>query len=200
MKLLFKESLTEYKETPTVEDIIMKTNELLGEDLYFSHYVADGVEVNEAPKLFLEQNLLTINQLEVISIHAKEFINELLLSSEEYTNRSLPYIKELTDEFYNNPSPSNWNSLGELFEGIQWISTMFELVDQSTVRPSNWDEVTQQTIVMKDELENFEEAMKSTDTVLIADLLQYEILPVFETLSILVKQAIDTEGNRHDLN
>lgn len=200
MKLLFKESILEYKETPTVEDIIMKTNEFIGENLYFSHYIADGVKVNETPELFLEQNLLTINQLEVISIHAKEFVNELLLSAEEYTNRSLPYIKELTDGFYNNPSPSNWNSLGELFEGIQWLATMFELVDQSTVSPSNWDEVTQQTVVMKDELQNFEDAMKSTDTVLIADLLQYEILPVFETLSILVKKAIDTEGNRHDLN
>ena len=200
MKLLFNENTIEYIDSPFVEEIIQKTNELLKDEFYFSHYIADGVEVNETPELFLEKNILKINTLEIIALQAKEFVDTLLLSAEEYTNRAVPYIKELVDEFYNSPSPTSWKSLGELFEGIQWLSSMINLVDQSIVRPITWDSVMEKASIIQDELESFEEALESADTVLIADLLQYEILPVFEELQVTMKLTIDTEGTRHDLN
>ncbi|MEK4406550.1 hypothetical protein MKZ26_19500 [Sporosarcina sp. FSL K6-6792] len=200
MKLLFNEQVIEFEKIPLVEEVLEKINDLLQNDFYFSHFIVDGKEVLEAPGEFLKMNLRAIESLEIISVSAKEFINNLLLSAEEYTKRAVPHITTLADEFYNNPSSSSWAELNELFEGIQWLSTMIETVDQSVVRPSNWMDVLTPTLAMQAELGNFEEALDNTDTVLIADMLHFEILTVFEALSAEMKIAIDTEGTRHDLN
>ncbi|MEK5071466.1 hypothetical protein [Sporosarcina sp. FSL K6-1508] len=200
MKLLFNEQVIELGQTLLVEEVLEKINAFLQDDFYFSHFIVDGKEVFEDPEAFLNMNSTAIESLEIISVSAKEFINNLLLSAEEYTKRAVPHITTLADEFYNNPSPSSWAELGELFEGIQWLSTMIETVEKSVVRPSNWSEVLTPTLAMQNELKNFEEALKNTDTILIADMLHYEILPVFEALAAEMKITIDTEGTRHDLN
>jgi hypothetical protein len=200
MKLLFQQQTIEFEHTPSVEEMIEKINDLLQDRFYFSHLVADGEEILEEPEQYLEQQLANIVSLEIIAIEAKEFINDLLLSAEEYVERSIPHLITLVDMFYNNPSRESWLELGELFEGIQWLSSMIVTVDQSVARPSNWDAVVAPATELQGELGNLEEALENTDTVLLADMLQYEILPVFEIFSLEIKTAIDTEGKRHDLS
>ena len=138
--------------------------------------------------------------LEVIAISAKVFVDDLLLSSEEYTERAIPHITMLFNAFYINPTQENWIELSEVLEGIQWLLSMVEAIDNSIVRPSNWTEVMTPIAGLKEELGNLEEALENTDTVLIADMLQYEILPVFEVLVTEIKGIIDTVGTRHDLS
>lgn len=200
MKLLFQKQTVTFEQTPIIEEVIEKINELLQDQFYFSHLLADGEEILEDPEQFLVKQLVNIDSLEVIAVAAKEFINDLLLSAEEYTERSVPQITELVDEFYNNPSGENWADLSALFEGVQWLTTMIETVNQSAVRPTNWDEVVTSSEALQTELGNLEEALENADTVLVADMLQYEILPVFESFVIEFKTIIDTEGTRHDLN
>lgn len=200
MKLLFQKEEIKYEETPTIESVIGKINDLLGSHFYFSHLIADGVEVTEAPEDYLLSNLSTVEELEVIAIEAKVFVNDLLLSSEEYAERAIPHITDLSDAFYHNPSKEDWLSLNELLEGIQWLTSMITTIDQSIARPQNWDEVVEAVAELQEELRTLEEALENMDTVLVADIVQYEILPVFETIAKEFKIAIDTEGMRHDLN
>ncbi|AOV08509.1 hypothetical protein [Sporosarcina ureilytica] len=200
MKLLFQEQIIEVEQNSTMEDIIEKVNVLLGNQFYFSHLVADGQEITEAPEEYLLRHLTDITELEIIAIGAKQFVNDLLLSAEEYVARAIPHLTDLTDAFYHNPSKENWMGLIELFEGVQWLASMITAVDQSIVRPTNWDAVMEPAIELQNELGTLEEALENTDTVLVADILQYEILPVFETFAEEIKIAIDTEGMRHDLN
>lgn len=200
MKLLFKEQVIEFIQDSTTEEVIDTINELLQVNYFFSHFVADGKEIHEDPETFLTTNLQGVVSLEIIALNAKDFINDLLLSAEEYSKRAVPHITTLSDEFYNNPSATSWAELSELFEGIQWLSSMVETIGQSTACPSNWNEVLTPTSAMQVELGNLEEALENTDTVLIADMLKYEILPVFEVLALESQKAIDTGGTRPDLN
>lgn len=200
MKLLFQEQTTTFEQTPTIEEIIETINELLQDNYYFSHLIADGKEIVEDPEVFLTKHVKDIDSIEVIAVVAKQFINDLLLSTEEYTERAVLQLATLTDEFYNNPTASSWTELGHLFEGIQWLVTMIDTVDQSTVRPAVWGEVLTHSSAIQEELATLEEALENTDTVLIADLLQYELLPAFEEIAGKVKDLIDTEGTRPNLN
>lgn len=200
MKLLFQEQIMEFEQIPFTEEVIESINRFLGDQFYFSHLLVDGKEVLENPEQFLLENIAEVSTLEVIAIPAKEFVNELLLSAEEYTERAIPHIKILFDEFYINPTQKNWIELSEMFEGIQWLLSMIETIDNSIVRPSNWTEVITSVAELKEELENLEDALENTDTVLVADMLQYEVLPVFELLETEIKRTIDTVGKRHDLS
>jgi len=200
MKLLFQGQTTTFERTPTIEEVIETINEFLQDNYYFSHLIADGKEIVEDPEVFLTKQVRDIDSLEIIAVAAKQFINDLLLSTEEYTERAVLQLATLTGEFYNNPTAASWAELGNLFEGIQWLVTMIDTIDQSTVRLTNWDEIKTHSSVMQAELGTLEEALVNTDTVLIADILQYEILPAFEAIAQEVKKIIDTEGMRPDLN
>lgn len=200
MKLLFQDQIIEFEQTPSTEEVIGKINELLQNDFYFSHLVIDGEEILEDPEIYLIRNIGNVESIEVIVVAAQEFINNLLLSTEEYAERAIPHITTLAEMFYNNPSPTNWYDLNQLLEGIQWILSMIGVVDESIVRPSSWSEVLTNVREIQAELGNLEEALENTDTVLVGDILNYEILPVFEALTKEVKRIIDTEGTRYDLN
>lgn len=200
MKLLFQEQTVELNNDSTIEHVIQHINELLGKEYYFSHLIANGQEITEAPEEYLYQNLTSITELEVVAIEAKKFINDLLLSSEEYIERAMPHITDLFEAFYHNPNRDHWISLSELFEGIQWLASMITTVDHSIVKPQNWTAVFEPAMEMQEELGGLEEALENMDTVLVADILQYEVLPVFEVLAVEIKKANDTEGMRYDLN
>jgi len=200
MKLLFQEQTTTFEQTPTIEEVFETINEFLQSNYYFSHFIADGKEIVEEPEVFLTMHVKDIDSLEIIAMAAKQFINNLLLSTEEYTERAVVQIAALADEFYNNPTAVSWTELGHLFEGVQWLVTMIDTVDQSIVRPTIWDEVLTHSSTIQTELGALEEALENTDTVLIADMLQYEFLPVFEAIAGKVKLAIDIEGTRPNLN
>lgn len=200
MKLLFQEQAIELTQPVMTEEVIENINLLLGKEYYFSHLIADGMKVEESPEQYLLDKVDSINELQVIAVEAKEFVNNLLLSAEEYVRRAIPHLDDLADAFYHDPTSENWMTLDELLEGIQWLASMITTVDQSTVRPQNWDAVVEPAVELQDEFGTLEEALENVDTVLVADILQYEVQPTFETFAEEIKRAVDTEGMRHDLN
>ncbi|MEK3994153.1 hypothetical protein MKY29_05305 [Psychrobacillus sp. FSL K6-2365] len=200
MKILLQEKSIEFAQTPSIAEIIENMNELLQDNFYYSHIIVDGEDIVEDPEIFLEKNIGEITMIEIIAITAKDFINNLLLSSEEYTKRAISHMTLLTDNFYNNPSATNWRDLGELLEGIDWMLSMIKTIDQSIMRPANWNEVLTKTAALQQEFKQFEEAIENNDTVLIADILKYEIQPTFKSFAVIITTAIDSKGKRHDLS
>lgn len=192
--------MIEYEQQVSAEEVIEQINKLLQDQYYFNHFIVDGEEVLEEPETFLVNNLERIDELRVVAIAAQQFINDLLLSAEEYTERAVAHITAVADEFYNHPSGTSWSELSNLFEGMQWLAMATDTVAQSVACPSDWEEILATTTNLQAELGNLEEALENTDTVHIADMLQYEVLPAFEAIAAKVKQIIDTEGMRHDLN
>ncbi len=196
MKLLFQsEAIEQVKE---VDAMIEKINELLGNDYYFSHLIVDGTVVNEDPELFLTERLSEIEQIEVIAIPAKEFVNDLLVSAEDYVSRALPHIADVADSFAQNEE--RWADLADLLEGIQWMTSMSTAIEESIARPTTWAEVTEQMTILESSLPQLEQALTNQNQAEVSNILSTTIQGVFEQLEKHIKEIIDREGQRDLLN
>lgn len=200
MKLLFQEQTIEMEQNQNTDTIITKINELLGDDFYFSHLIVDGVEVNEDPEAFLTEQFGRIQQIEVVAIPAKEFVNDLLLSTEDYVSRALPYIVDVADSFAQGESEEQWTDLANLLEGIQWMTSMAATIEESIARPTAWAGVTEQMTILENSLPQLEEALVNQDQAAISKVLTATVKVVFERLGVRVKEIVDQEGQRDLLN
>lgn len=200
MELIFHKQQFEFEKTPSPDEVVAKINELLKENYYFSHFIADGTEVYEGHEDYLTVNVDRIKKLEVIAKTEKGFLNDILLSTEDYLKRAIPELATLPEGFYSNPSPEIRSSFSQLMKGLQWLDEMLTVIDNSNERPGHWDTCMELSQSMKNEIENLSEAVDNSDNILIADIIQYEFIPLFESLGIEVGKTIDTVGTRHDLS
>jgi len=200
MELIFQEQQFEFDKTPSPDEVVAKINELLKENYYFSHFIADGTEVYEDHENYLTVNVDRIEKLEVIAKTEKEFLNEILLSAEDYLKRAKPELASLPDGFYSNPSSEVRSSFSQLMEGLQWLDGMLLVIDKSNERPADWNQCMELSQSMKEEIVNLSDAVDNSDNILIADIIQYEFIPIFESLETEIGKTIDTVGMRHDLS
>lgn len=200
MNLVFQNEVVQLDEMVTVEVVVSKINQLLSDQFYFSHLIVDGNQVYEDPEFFLQEHLQSIKEVIVVSKTVREFVNDLLLTIEDYLNRAAPALNPLAEEFYRNPESGTWDRFVELIEGLIWINQAIQTIDSVKEKPVNWMNIIKSGGSLEVELESLEEAMEGTDFILIADLLLYEIAPIFETLKNEVQLSIDKEGYRHDLS
>lgn len=200
MKLRFQQEELTFEQPIVVESIIEQINNWLGETHYFSHLIIDGEEVAEQPEEALEAQRETMQEVEVVAIEASQFINDLLVSAEEYVKRATPVLEVVAEQFYDAPTEESYLDLNDLFGGLQWLNSMIDVIEQSIVRPENWADVKEAVEPLSDVLQDFEEALNNNDNVLLADLLSYEIKPVFEQVNELVTTIIDTVGERDELH
>lgn len=199
MELIFQQQ-TKTLDNVNVEEIIEHINGLLSKNYYFSHFIADGLEVFEEHENYLNEHTGQIDKLEIIAKTVKEFVNDLLLSAEEYTKRAIPELSALAEEFYGNPKSESWFTLDQMLGGLQWINEMLLVIGKSEEVPSNWQEYIAVSYKMQEEIRNLAEAIENEDNVLIGDLIQYELLPNFEELEKEIQWTMDNEGTRYDLN
>src|SRR5690606_22843805 len=98
----------------------------------------DGIEIYEDHEAYLTVNLNQITKLEVIAKTEKEFMNDVLISAEDYFKPAKPDMAALPESFYNHPTSETWANFEMLLEGAQWLYDMLTVVGGSEERPSNW--------------------------------------------------------------
>lgn len=200
MELIFQEQQIEFNEIPSSDEVITKINDLLDENYYFSHFIADGTEIYEDHESYLNVNLVRIEKLEIIAKTEKEFMNDILLAAEDYLKRAKPELVALTDGFYSNPTAETHTSFSQLMDGIQWLDEMLALIAVSSERPPNGKMYAELTQSLQTEIAQLGEAVGNSDNVLIADIILYELIPIFEQLETIIGVSIETVGTRYDLN
>jgi len=200
VELVFQEQQIEFNEIPSSDEVITKINDLLEGNYYFSHFIADGTEIYEDHEAYLNVNLDRIGKLEIIAKTEKEFVNDILLSSEDYLQRAKPELAVLVDGFYANPTTETHTSFGQLMDGLQWLDEMLALIVNSNERPPNTELYTELAQTLQGVIVQLGEAVENADNVLIADIIQYELAPIFEQLQEETGKTIDTVGIRHDLS
>ncbi|GKV64861.1 MULTISPECIES: hypothetical protein [unclassified Sporosarcina] len=199
MELIFQQQKITL-DNATADHIIKQINNLLAKDYYLSHFIADGIEVYENHESYLNEHAREIEELEIIAKTVKGFVNDLLLSAEEYTQRAIPELAPLAEAFYDNPQPETWTTLDQLLGGLQWINEMLMTIGKSMAVPSNWQGYLAVSDKMQEDIQSLAEAIENEDNVLIGDIIQYELLPNFEELEKEIQLTMDNEGLRHDLN
>lgn len=200
MKLIIGEQHIEYKEKPSADEVIEMINESLTEGHYFSHFIADGEEVYDEHEEYLERKLDVIGELEVVIRTEKEFMNDVLLSAEEYLKRAIPEVNVLADDFKRVPSSDSWARFDMLLGGVEWLNDMLKVVCNSKVRPSNWEMYQQMTSNMQAELSKLGKAVEKKNNGQISAIIKNDLLPIFERLEKEFGETIDSEFVRRNLN
>lgn len=200
MKLIIGEQHTEYTDLPTAEEVIEHINEHVTEGFHFSHFIVDGVEVYDDHEEYLEENLASIEKLEVIIKSEKEFMNDVLLSAEEYLQRANPEVTSLAKEFQGVPTSGTWEHFEMLLGGAEWLTDMLKIVSSSKERPSNWKTYNEFAGNLHSELSKLGKAMEKKKNNEISKVIKTGILPIFERLQAELGKTIDSEFTRKNLN
>ena len=189
MKIIIKEKTVEYENSiDQVKLILEKIVDLLDQEkLELSYLLIDGVEVVKDYEAYLTDNIENIDRIEVVTQDLKALIEETLNSALAYLKKAVELLKPLAESFYQSPDQAAWQSLSDLFEGIGWLLDSMNRIDQIRQLDtyiSNYDIWNEYVMTIKGlnlQLQELEGAMLDKDQVLIADLLLYEILTIFET-------------------
>lgn len=202
MKLKCGNEIYEFKNEPaSIEEIFQVINEQLeNSDLYFSHLIVDDEEVYESHDAYLFEKIDSVENIEVAVKTVQQFVNDLMLYSESYLIGAIPEIAALVDEFYQGPTQASWEKFNLLLEGIQWLNEFIMTVENSSSKPSNFDEYLSIDASIQEELKNLEEAIENRDAVLIADIISYEIVPLLEHMKQTLSTSIDEVGIRPNAN
>lgn len=185
MQLLYKDEQIELKKDQSAFTIILeKVNELIEDkDVNFSHLIIDGVDVYENHETYINHRMNEIMQIEIVTRSTKEMIWETMESVHEYLERAVPALKELVDKSYENFSEDTWNGIGQLSEGMQWMLQFKTFTKEAPEQPMNWEEFEDNFEACEEHFAQLLEAVEAQDTVLISDILAYEIMPTYELLA-----------------
>ncbi|MGG1518937.1 hypothetical protein ABE504_26235 [Paenibacillus oryzisoli] len=124
----------------------------------------------------------------------KSQLDEVIISLEQYLNRSLPVIKDLADRFYKSVDLQPWGELPQLTEAFLWIFQVFETLAQAGGSSyADWKNVEQVMSEISRELQALNDAISDNDPVAVGDIVNYEVLPKLEELHSVISAIIKHE-------
>lgn len=183
------------------ENIINAIDEnLRNKNLHFSYLIIDEIPVYDDFFNYLNSNSVNIKKVEVIVKTLKEIVIETIVSTDDYVKNAIPLITALADAFYQQPDGDSWLKLNDLFVGIQWIIETISKIDaikgldEITGSYEVWNEYVQEASQLRSIISELETAVVGKDAVTIADILMYEIRPVFEKFDSKLPFLLEGEG------
>ncbi|MDZ5471958.1 hypothetical protein SM124_09380 [Bacillus sp. 31A1R] len=169
---------------------------LLDGELYFSHMIIDGVEVYDNYEIYIEENLLRIENIIVEVKTVLQFFTSIILSINEYSSNAIPELKQLSTAFYNSSSSESWKKLTDFLEALQWINEAIVSINSKEIKPNHGDKYLGITASFENVFPNLLEALEGQDNIFIADILNYEIIPLLQDLITCTTQFLE-ENNTH---
>lgn len=189
-----------YNMVDEISNTVKKSN------LVFSHLIIDGVEIyNDFYDYFLD-NIKNIEEIIVVTKTIRETSREIIMSTIDYIERAIPEIEILSNEFYKTPSSDSWNKLMDLIEGFKWIMDTFVAIDTNGQLKDivddyeEWNLYAKDVYSLKELLNEFEEILENGDLVSTADILSYEIIPLFEEMKVKLEKIALEEVDMDDIS
>ena len=108
---------------------------------------------------------------------------ELICTAYEYINKLTQGTLEATEYFHSGQEDKGFQSVSLIADGTLWLVGAIELT-----RRVQKEEIKTEGIMAK--INEINEAMQKNDTVLIADLLEFEIVPVFQQWQLSIQKSI----------
>lgn len=203
MKIHIADEVLEYEnDRGNIAKIFDEINiRLSSSSLILSHLIIDGYELYSDFYDYILENVKYIEEIQVVTRTSAEMAQEIMLSKIDYIERARPQIGVLSDEFYKTPSKDSWNKLIDLLGGIRWIIDAFTSIDLNPQLKNivgnyeQWNLYAQDVLSLGGLVEEFEEVLENNDLVSVADILSYEIVPIFgdmkEKLEKLMEEKVE---------
>lgn len=208
MKIHILDKVLEYENHRDVlDDMFSKINHMVnGANLVFSHLIIDGIDVYDDHYDYFLDNIKHIEEVKVVTRTVKEISQDIIVNTIDYMERAMPEIEILADEFYKQPSRESWHKLTQLIEGVKWIIDSFVIIDNNPELKDivnsyeEWNLYAKDIHELSELMGEFEEILENSDFVSTADILSYEIVPLFEEmqekLERLVLEEVDMDAYR----
>ncbi|MGI8349273.1 hypothetical protein NiCM35_05800 [Niallia circulans] len=186
---LSSEMLIYENSVKNIDILIEKINEDLEKNkLYFSHLIINGKEVYSDFEEQIMEQINTIKKIELVTKTIDEFISDLTVSLNEYSNRAIPSIKQLTEQFYQSPTEESWGVLQDLLEGLNWVYSTIKSMGNTELNEYK-EKLLNVANHFEVELPNLLDAIENRDYILIGDIISYEILPQFESIESITEKT-----------
>ncbi|AKM20406.1 Uncharacterised protein [[Flavobacterium] thermophilum] len=156
---------------------------LAEEDRQLSHLVVDGVEVYDEMEAYIEERIDSIRTIDVVAVTMQEYIRDVFQTMHSYLTRALPEIERIIDEFYQTPSEHTWIRFEQMLEGIQWIDQALYWLTEHPKHSLDRQALARIRETLAEQLRQLLEAVEAGDAILIADLIQYEIKPLWKEMT-----------------
>ncbi|MCF6463979.1 hypothetical protein [Clostridium sp. Cult1] len=208
MKIHILDKILEYENNKNILDTMFnEINDTVRDtNLIFSHLIIDGLEIYDDFYDYFLDNIRNIEKVIVVTKTIKRMSEEILLSTVDYLERAIPEIEILSNEFYKTPSRESWKKLMDLIEGIKWIMDTFAAIDSNEQLKNIVNSYEEWNIYAKDIYElneliiEFEEILENSDFVSTADILSYEIIPLFNNMKEKLLKLISEEVEINDID
>ncbi|MGM8212349.1 hypothetical protein ACLIBH_06065 [Virgibacillus sp. W0430] len=195
MQLIHKDKKFLIKNDDSLINILFgKVNELIQQkDVVFSHLLIDGTEVYENHEAYIQEKINEIIEIEIVTKTKKDLIWETMQSVHEYLQRAIPALKSLVNDSYEGFSEETWQGIDQLAEGMQWMVQFSTYTKTVSGKPTNWSNIESSMTICEKSFAQLLEAVEAQDTVLISDILAYEITPAYESLAKNVTISLQDE-------
>lgn len=185
----------------SINTIFERVNKSLEEkDIIFSHLIIDDVEVYVEYEKYIGKHLNEIKKVEIITRSIKVMVWETMESIHEYLQRAIPALTMLVDDSYETFSSESWKGINQLAEGMQWIMQFASLAKSASQKPANWVEIESSLKECENTFPSLLEAVEMQDTILILDILSYEVTPAYESLEKQIAESLKDEEFLNNVN
>ena len=162
--------------------------------VYFSHLIIDGVDITDAPRDYITDNICEIRDIEVIFLTLEQYFEQVMGIMDSFLKNALPALKTVADEFYGKPDDETWDRFEACLNGI---SSLLGIIN-SLVSASELTGKTETFAALGESialhLENLRIAARLNDYTLMADILYFELTKFLEKLH----EATTTLMRSHD--
>lgn len=187
-------------------EIIEKIADILTDEMEKTNKVikfieVDGLELYQDYFEFILDNLDYIENVNVKLITYKELVGETLLGTIDYLQGAAAEIEPLSEAFYTQPTREAWEEFTDLLEGINWIISVFNLIDNDKslieTLPSYevWNLYAKDIFTLNELIPQMNDALNSKDNTLLADLMMYEILPIYDDMREQLMSLYNSKEN-----
>ncbi|WP_206669943.1 hypothetical protein [Paenibacillus luteus] len=166
------------EESVSVDKVISAIHQLIVEkDYILTSMNIDGIHISDNYDETILKNLGKINSIILDVRTKKELETEMIVEMIQYLERALPAMDILINNLYKSGIEIRWDLFTDFIEGASWLITAIEFIT-STVQLSEGNSLL-------DVLKELNTAVENHDSILMADILMYEIKPYY---SIILKQ------------
>ena len=167
-------------------------------ELVFSHVTIDGIDVYENIEEYVREHFESIEHIEMKFITVDELVGGILQSTNEYVERAIPELYALSEECYQSPGTTTWGKLQQLIEGIQWLEQTAVFLEKNRDNPLS-SQIDTSLFSFSNEVLIMGEAIEGQDFILLGDIIQYEIIPKFESILHNLNNSV-REDQAHDFS
>lgn len=187
-------------------EVIEKIADILSQEVEKANKVIrsmaiDGLELYQDYFEYILDNLDNIEEIDVKLATYKELVNETLIGTVDYLEGASNELEPLSEEFYAEPTKESWERFSDLIEGINWIISVFNLIDNDKTLiealPSYeiWNLYAKDVLTLNELIPQMSDALNIKDNTLLADLMIYEILPIYNDMREQLISLYNIEEN-----